>query len=258
MITMKNKNTKYKSYRNHQGHEKNTQGNRGLSNDFSPGLMKNIATSSLPVPVMDIDSCQSLAKFLDKERSKSSFPEISILPNVIKSLCNFFNERKEIYYSHQEFKMKTKFLFYGVEKQYNIEMEKIQKDTLIKITQIKGDYEREIIYINQQHEFKMKKLAYKYNLKNNELKLYYDNLDKERKAQERHFREIIKNARDCQKNIHKAIEEVQKICDYYTKKLKSNTITSAELQHYEQLIRFKVTATEYVYENFIMTLINKI
>lgn len=104
----------------------------------------------------------------------------------------------------------------------------------------------------------MKKLAYKYNLKNNELKLYYDNLDKERKAQERHFREIIKNARDCQKNIHKAIEEVQKICDYYTKKLESNTITSAELQHYEQLIRFKVTATEYVYENFIMTLINKI
>lgn len=87
--------------------------------------------NTLPVPVMNVESLFKLADFLETSKTNSSFPEITVIPDVLKNVGKFVNERKKMKYSHRKFEMKINFLSDGVDKQYRIAMQKIQNETEI-------------------------------------------------------------------------------------------------------------------------------
>lgn len=143
--------------------------------------------NTLPEPVMNMDSLLNLADFLDTSKSDSAFPEIAVIPDMLRDVGKFVNERKKMKYSHKEFEMKIKFLSDGVDKQYHVAMQKIQNETEIQLAQINGNVKQGILSINRYYDLEVQKVVAQYKLKSEEMNLYYQNLEKQRKEQERRF-----------------------------------------------------------------------
>lgn len=121
-------------------------------------------------------------------------------------------------YSHKEFEMKIKFLSDGVDKQYHVAMQKIQNETEIQLAQINGNVRQGILSINRYYDLEVQKVVAQYKLKSEEMNLYYQNLEKQRKEQERRFDKMIKIATIERKRANKAIKEAEQVCDFLDKK----------------------------------------
>lgn len=207
-------------YRGYQGYNKKTvkSSMQNPSKVFSPENVIEGKKNTLPEPVMNMDSLFKLADFLDTSKSDSSFPEITVIPDMLRSVGKFVNERKKMKYSHKEFEMKIKFLSDGVDKQYHVAMQKIQNETEIQLAQINGNVRQGILSINRYYDLEVQKVVAQYKLKSEEMNLYYQNLEKQRKEQERRFDKMIKIATIERKRANKAIKEAEQVCDFLDKK----------------------------------------
>ena len=208
-------------YRGYQGYNKKTvkSSMQNPSKVFSPENVIEGKKNTLPEPVMNMDSLFKLADFLDTSKSDSSFPEITVIPDMLRSVGKFVNERKKMKYSHKEFEMKIKFLSDGVDKQYHVAMQKIQNETEIQLAQINGNVRQGILSINRYYDLEVQKVVAQYKLKSEEMNLYYQNLEKQRKEQERRFDKMIKIATIERKRANKAIKEAEQVCDFFRQKI---------------------------------------
>lgn len=197
--------------------------------------------NTLPEPVMNMDSLLNLVDFLDTSKSDSAFPEIAVIPDMLRDVGKFVNERKKMKYSHKEFEMKIKFLSDGVDKQYHVAMQKIQNETEIQLAQINGNVKQGILSINRYYDLEVQKVVAQYKLKSEEMNLYYQNLEKQRKEQERRFNKMIKIATIERKKANKAIKEAEQVCDFFKQKIYSNTATYEEREHYMELLKFRIS-----------------
>lgn len=230
-------------YRGYQGYNKKTvkSSMQNPSKVFSPENVIEGKKNTLPEPVMNMDSLFKLADFLDTSKSDSSFPEITVIPDMLRSVGKFVNERKKMKYSHKEFEMKIKFLSDGVDKQYHVAMQKIQNETEIQLAQINGNVRQGILSINRYYDLEVQKVVAQYKLKSEEMNLYYQNLEKQRKEQERRFDKMIKIATIERKRANKAIKEAEQVCDFFRQKIYSNTATYEEREHYTELLKFRIS-----------------
>lgn len=230
-------------YRGYQGYNKKTvkSSMQNPSKVFSPENVIEGKKNTLPEPVMNMDSLFKLADFLDTSKSDSSFPEITVIPDMLRSVGKFVNERKKMKYSHKEFEMKIKFLSDGVDKQYHVAMQKIQNETEIQLAQINGNVRQGILSINRYYDLEVQKVVAQYKLKSEEMNLYYQNLEKQRKEQERRFDKMIKIATIERKRANKAIKEAEQVCDFFRQKIYSNTATYEEREHYMELLKFRIS-----------------
>ena len=73
-------------------------------------------------------------------------------------------------------------------------MQKIQNETEIQLAQINGNVRQGILSINRYYDLEVQKVVAQYKLKSEEMNLYYQNLEKQRKEQERRFDKMIKIA----------------------------------------------------------------
>lgn len=197
--------------------------------------------NTLPEPVMNMDSLLNLVDFLDTSKSDSAFPEIAVIPDMLRDVGKFVNERKKMKYSHKEFEMKIKFLSDGVDKQYHVAMQKIQNEAEIQLAQINGNVKQGILSINRYYDLEVQKVVAQYKLKSEEMNLYYQNLEKQRKEQERRFNKMIKIATIERKKANKAIKEAEQVCDFFKQKIYSNTATYEEREHYMELLKFRIS-----------------
>lgn len=195
--------------------------------------------NTLPEPVMNMDSLLNLADFLDTSKSDSAFPEIAVIPDMLRDVGKFVNERKKMKYSHKEFEMKIKFLSDSIDKQYHIAMQKIQNETEIQLAQINRDERQGTLNINRHYDLETQKEIDQYKLKSEEMNLYYQDLEKQRKAQERQFDKTIQLAMIDREKANKAIKEVEQVCNFLSQKIYSNTATPEEKAHYMELIEFR-------------------
>lgn len=230
-------------YRGYQGYNKKTvkSSMQNPSKVFSPENVIEGKKNTLPEPVMNMDSLFKLADFLDTSKSDSSFPEITVIPDMLRSVGKFVNERKKMKYSHKEFEMKIKFLSDGVDKQYHVAMQKIQNETEIQLAQINGNVRQGILSINRYYDLEVQKVVAQYKLKSEEMNLYYQNLEKQRKEQERRFDKMIKIATIERKRANKAIKEAEQVCDFFRQKIYSNTATYEERERYMELLKFRIS-----------------
>lgn len=86
-----------KRYSGYQGDCKKRSDNN-LKNSqkmFLPEDMVRNTRNTLPESVMNVESLFKLADFLETSKTDSSFPEITVIPNVLKTVGKFVNERKK-------------------------------------------------------------------------------------------------------------------------------------------------------------------
>lgn len=237
---MSSENRRYSGY---HGYNKETfkSSSQNSSQVFSPESMAEFQRNTLPEPVMNVDSLFKLADFLDIGKTDSSFPEITVIPDVLRNVGKFVNERKKMKYSHKEFEKKIKFLSDGVDKQYHVAMQKIQNETEIQLAQINGNVQQRLLSINRHYDLEMQKVVAQYKLKKEEIDLYYQNLEEQRKEQGRRFDKMIRIATIERKKANKAIREAEQVCDFFRQKIYNNTATYEEREHYMELLKFRIT-----------------
>ena len=235
--------SKNRRYRGYQGYGKGIfeENLQKSSQVFLPENMEEVKRNPMPETVMNVDSLFKLANFLDTSKSESSFPEITVIPDVLRSVGKFVNERKKMKYSHKEFEMKIQFLSDGVAKQYHVDMQKIQNETEIQLAQIKGNVQQSILSINHYYDLEMKKVVAQYKLKSEEMNLFYQSLEEQRREQGRRFDKMIKIASIERKKANKAIREAEQVCDFFRKKIYNNTATYEEREHYMELLKFRIS-----------------
>lgn len=231
---------KYNGYRgyNREPFKSSSQNSSGV---FSPEGMEEFKRNTLPEPVMNVDSLFGLADFLDASKMDNSFPEITVIPDVLRSVGKFVNERKKMKYFHKEFEMKIKFLSDGVDKQYHVAMRKIQSETEIELAQINGNVQQRILSINRHYDLEMEKVVTQYKLKSEEMNLYYQNLEEQQREQGRRFSKMIRIATIERKKADKAIREAEQVCDFFRQKIYNNTATYEEREHYMELLKFRIS-----------------
>lgn len=235
------------AYKGYDGYKRNKESHDNINSTEIYGLTGNIEMeSSLPEPVMNVDSLFNLAEFLEKSNHDQSFPEITVIPDVLKSVGRFVNERKKMKYAHKEFEQKIRFLSDGVDKQYAIALRKLESETEIRLSQIEWNVKQQILSINRYYDLELEKLKAQYNINKQEMALYYENIDAQRKEQARRFDKMIQIAMIERKKAIKAVKEAEDVCDYLRIKLYKNTISREEREHYMELLKFRLNGTQAV------------
>jgi len=235
-------NSKNKRYKGYQGYNKKTSEKNLPSTPqlFSSKDIEGISESNLSEPIMNVDSLLNLTNFLDTSKEESSFPEVTTLSGILKGVGQFVNERKKMKYAHEEFEMKISFLSSGIDKQYHVAMQKIQKETEVQLAQINGNVQQSILNINRYYDLELEKVLTQYELKSKEMDLYYQNLEAQRREQERRFDKMIKIAIIERKKADKAIKEAEQVCRFLRQKMYNNTITYEEREHYMELMKLRI------------------
>lgn len=208
---------------------------------------------NLPEPVLSENSLLKLADFLEAEKSDYNFPEISVIPNVLKSVGRFVNERKKMKYAHKEFEQKISFLSEGIDKQYNIELRKLESENEMTVAQLKV----QVLSMNRYYDLLLEELRNQYKLKKEDMNRYYNVIKAQREEEKRRFDKMIEIAMINRKDANKAIEEAEEICAHFRNKLYNNTITREEREHYMELLKFRLNGIQTI-ENIIPQLAAKI
>lgn len=196
-------------------------------------------TPDLSKPVMNVDSLFNLARYLEKNQFSAGFPEVTVIPDVLRNVGKFVNERKRMKYEHQEFEKKLKFVSDGVEKQYIVAMTKLNKETEIRLAQINGNTKQQILNIRKYYELQTEKLQKQYELEREQMNRYYWNIAEERKEQARRFDKMLKLAVIERRKAERSVKEADELCMYLKKKFYNNTITREEREHYMELMKFR-------------------
>ena len=236
---MSSENKRYSGYQGYSNkvHKNNLQNSQKV---FSSEIVTEEMSNTLPEPVMNVDSLFKLADFLNASKADISFPEVTVMPDVLKSVGKFVNERRKMKYAHKEFEGKLNLLADGLDKQYQVAMQKIQNEMEIQLAQISGDVQQGITDINRYYDLEMQKILVKYNLKNEEMKLHYQDLEKQRRTQERIFNKMIEISKIERKKANKALQEAEQMCDFYSQKMRNNTATDEEKKLYMELLKIRV------------------
>lgn len=230
-----------------------------LEQTFHQYVPQNISydQSELAAPTLNVEGLKKLADFLDTQKTEVGYPEVTVIPDVLRSVGKFVNERKRMKYSHQEFQMKMKFLSDGVDKQFHVEMEKLQKDTELRLAQINGNVQQSIMSIQKYYDTEIQRINYAYRLKSEEMNLYYRNLEAQRREQARRFDQMIKCAMIERKVALKAIQEAEQICNFYISKIYAGTASREERETYMELLRLRINGSNSIV-NIIPQLANRI
>ena len=234
----------------------------GSSNFSKPCKTEDVSLpsnslSSIQAPVINVDSLYNLAKFLDTSQSTPSFPEVVVLPDLFRSIGKFVNERKKIKYAHKEFEKKIQFLSDGLSKQFHVALTKIEKETEVQLAQINGNISQQLKQINRYYDLETQRLLSDYNLKRDEMNLYYQNLEAQRKEQARRFDRMLKYAAIERKRAQKAIREASEVSSFLKNKIYANTATVEEREHYMELLRFRIEGVS-IDKNIISQLAAKV
>ena len=72
------------------------------------------------------------------------------------------------------------------------------------------------------------------------MKLHYQDLEKQRRAQERIFNKMIEISKIERKKANKALQEAEQMCDFYSQKMRNNTATDEEKKLYMELLKIRV------------------
>lgn len=163
MTYKKNNNQKYNKF--------SSNSNKSFQQFISQPI--GFENSNVLEPVMNTDGLFKLANFVESNKTEVGFPEVTVIPDLLRSVGKFVNERKRMKYAHQEFEKKLKFISDGVDKQYHVAMSRIESDTEIKLAQIKGNLQQSIMNINRYYDTEIQRIASAYKLKIKEMDLYY-------------------------------------------------------------------------------------
>lgn len=207
--------------------------------------------------VMNTQGLFELANFMESNKTEVGFPEVTVIPDLLRNVGKFVNERKRMKYAHQEFEKKLKFISDGVDKQYHVSMSRIESDTEIKLAQIGGNLQQSIMNIKRYYDTEIQRIAYDYKSKRKEMDLYYKNLEAQRKEQNKRFDKMLKLAMIDRKKAAKAISEAEQICQFYKTKIYSGTIRKEELEFYMDLLRLRINGGTTI-ANIIPMLASKI
>lgn len=235
--------------------------------DFSNDIIENLPSYSQPnmtdinnniqEPVMNTDQLFHLANFLETNPTNAPFPEITVIPDVLRNIARFANERKKMKYAHQEFEKKIQFLSDGLDKQYHIAMKTLEYETEIKLTQINGNIQQTLTSINRYYDTELAKIHANYQLESEKMHLYYKNLEEQRKDQEKRFNKMMKYATIDRKRASKAMKEVEDVCKVLQKRIYNRTATHQERKYYIELLKLRNSGMNMV-NNIIPQLAQKI
>ena len=230
-----------------------------MEQKFQQYVPQEIACSQneLAAPTLNVEGLNKLADFLDSQKNEVGFPEVTVIPDVLRNVGKFVNERKRMKYSHQEFEKKMKFLSEGVDKQYHVAMATLQKNTELSLAQINGNIQQSIMSIQKYYDVELQKINHAYRLKSEEMNLYYQNLEAQRREQARRFDKMIKIATIERKRASKAIKEAEQICNFLINKMCEGTASREEREFYMELLRLRVNGANSI-ANIIPQLANKI
>ena len=247
MTYKKNNNQKYNKF--------SSNSNKSFQQFISQPI--GFENSNVLEPVMNTDGLFKLANFVESNKTEVGFPEVTVIPDLLRSVGKFVNERKRMKYAHQEFEKKLKFISDGVDKQYHVAMSRIESDTEIKLAQIKGNLHQSIMNINRYYDTEIQRIASAYKLKIKEMDLYYKNLEAQRKEQNKRFDKMMKLAMIDRKKASKAISEAEQVCQFYQTKMYAGTISKKEMKFYMDLLRLRINGVTTIV-NIIPMLASKI
>lgn len=125
-----------------------------------------VITPTLQLPSINVDTIFGLADYIDNSQNTPSFPEISIIPNVLRNLGKFVNERTRMRHAHEEFEKKLAFVSDYADKQLQLSFAHLQNETELQLAQINGNTRVQMQKINRHYETEMKKCesAYRFAL----------------------------------------------------------------------------------------------
>lgn len=232
-------NSKGERYSGYQGYNESTF---KPENSKCPNFADNteIEKIPLPEPVMNVKSLIKLANYLDTNKSDHSFPEITFIPDLLRNVGRFVNERKRMKYKHQEFISKIEFLSQGVDKQYKVAMEKLGRETEVQLAQINSNSEQRILEINRYYDTEVKKVMAEYQLKSQEINMYYHNLEAQRREQNKRFNKLVKIAQVDARKANAALKEAEQVCCFLREKIYNNTATSDDREQYMELLKIRM------------------
>ena len=72
--------------------------------------LSNSSLATLSEPTMNVDALINLSRFLENSQSSANFPDVSVLPDVLRDVGKFVNERKQMKYNHERFKKTLVFI----------------------------------------------------------------------------------------------------------------------------------------------------
>ena len=239
------------------------KGYRGFSNNNIKGYPISLEQSivnvdnSIQEPAMNVEGLLNLANFLETSDTSVGFPEVTVIPDVLRNVARFVNERKKMKYAHREFEKKIQFLSDGLDKQYHVAMRRLENETEIKLTQINGNVKQAIENINRYYDTELAKIHASYKLENEQMNLYYKDLENQRKEQARRFNKMMKYATTERKRATKAIKEAEMVCDVLRQRIYDGTATHEEREHYMELLKFRNAGINVV-DTLILQLATKI
>lgn len=224
---------KNKNYKEYQGYKMNSH-----TEKFPACEVQSIANidAGIQEPVMNVDGLFNLAKYLE---TSEDVPDVTVIPDVLRDVGKFVNERKKMKYSHHEFEKKIQFLSDGLDKQYHVAMQRLEKETEIKLSQINGNVEQAITNINRYYDTELARIHANYRLENEKMNLYYQDLENQRKEQTRRFNKMMKYATIERKRADKAMKEAEIVCEVFRQRMYDRTATREEREHYMELLKFR-------------------
>lgn len=233
---------KYCGYQGLADFKAEIMANENIGNDFNK-LSTELSTVTHPVlsdPVINVSSLTSLARFLESSQSNANFPDISVLPSVLRNIGKFVNERKQLKYNHERFKATLCFLGNAIDKQAEFAYEKLMSETTAQLAAIKSNERIAIEQIKRNYDLQIQKLFKAYDLKKAEMKAYYQNLEAQRREQARHFDEMLKAAMSDVKELQTAQHETEVVSRHFRNKILHNTASSEEWSYYIELLRLRI------------------
>ncbi len=172
--------------------------------------------------------------------SNSNFPSISVLPDFLKSVLSFVNERKRIQIEQEQFQQKLSLANTVIDNIIFAELARIDKERDLQVAAIKGDVLTKLAQIEKAYNVAIRKLEYEYDLQREDMQLRYDYLERCRILRERQNRELIKQVKAQRREISICIREIMDVAKSISRKIKSGTATIHEYDYYLLLKQFQL------------------
>lgn len=108
-------------------------------------------------PALNVDEVTNLISYLDSQKNEKDFPEVIVMPDFLRSILKFINERTTMKYSHQEIVEKINLVADSIDKKYDVEMKKLQNATELNFAQITANFQQNILSINNYYNIEKEK-----------------------------------------------------------------------------------------------------
>lgn len=190
------------------------------------------------VSTFSIEQLNGLMSFLESNTSVA--PSVSVLPNFLKSVLSFVNERKRIKIEQEQFLTKLDFVNNMVDKRLRLELDRIDMERDAQIASIRSDVTAKLAQIDKAYQVALRKLEQEYALKQANLQLEFELLERRRREQECLQRELIRQVKAQSTDIRKCTAEIEQVAAHLSQKLMSGTSTKEEQEYYLLLKRLQL------------------